>query len=197
MNLRKKTPFNTEFKSMLMLSTKLPTFIDVLSHYMYLNDTNNNKKEVIYETVLKIEDIWKSASLPTIASRSIFSKLSSYLSIVRTMRKSEKSRYFKLTATKHKEKYTILFDICSCKCSHETRCNCIRNNIVPVAERYFLEDQRTVRLMSIDICSMTATTMRSRIRSTDVCEQGPSKRSRTDDAMQGEESELVIYRKYY
>ena len=58
MNLRKKTPFNTEFKSMLMLSTKLPTFIDVLSHYMYLNDTNNNKKEVIYETVLKIEEIW-------------------------------------------------------------------------------------------------------------------------------------------
>ena len=62
-----------------MLSTKLPTFIHVLSHYMYLNDTNNNKKEVIYETVLKIEEIWKSASLPTIASRSIFSKLSSYL----------------------------------------------------------------------------------------------------------------------
>ena len=49
MNLRKNTPFNTEFKSKLMLSTKFPTFFDVLCHYIYLNDTNNNKKEVIFK----------------------------------------------------------------------------------------------------------------------------------------------------
>ena len=51
--------------------------------------------------------------------------------------------------------------------------------------------------MTINICSTTATSKRSRIRFTDECEQGPSKTSRTDDVTQGEESELVIYRKYY
>ena len=29
MNIRRNTPFNTEFKSKLMVSTKLPTIVDV------------------------------------------------------------------------------------------------------------------------------------------------------------------------
>ena len=62
-----------------MLSTKFPTFVDVLSNYMYLNDTNNKKKEVIYETVLKIEEMWRSTSLSMIASISLNSLATSAL----------------------------------------------------------------------------------------------------------------------
>ena len=42
-----------------------------------------------------------------------------------------------------------MFDICSCQCTLFDKCSCKKELKVPVREREFLTDQRTLKLMKI------------------------------------------------
>ena len=46
-----------------MTYTKLPTYIDVYKHYIFIK--TNYSKSAKNETIQRILDIWKNASLPT------------------------------------------------------------------------------------------------------------------------------------
>ena len=85
--------------------------------FLSLNDNNNNKRKQLMIQFIKLKTF--GGPLPTIESRSICSKLSSYLNIVRNMRISEQSSSCESTATNHKEKYSIAFDIFSCRVDSE------------------------------------------------------------------------------
>ena len=42
-----------------------------------------------------------------------------------------------------------LFDIAACKCEFMTRCNCKKDREIPLEEKTFLHEERTVREMII------------------------------------------------
>ena len=162
MNLRKATPFSEAFKGKIMPANKLPTFIDVTCYYYFVFDANDHGANIsINKTVSKIEEIWKSASLPIIITKHIRQKLLKHLDVLTKLKKSQHSpKYFPAAVKKHFDKYSTLFDVCSCRC-HNKKCDCKLINRIPAAEIEFIRDQRNERKLVIEP-TKTKTTKRSR-----------------------------------
>ena len=77
------------------------------------------------------------------------------------MKKSINSHIFEyIIAEYNKAKYNKLFNICPCKCAEI--CRCTRECRVPEAEKEFLMDRRTLRMITVDCSSTTYTSIRSR-----------------------------------
>ena len=72
------------------------------------------------QTIEKIIEIWISASIPVISLKSISNKLDKYIMIISKLKKSEHKLYFSKSVNEHIKKYKILFEICTCKCKHDS-----------------------------------------------------------------------------
>ena len=158
MSIRLRSHINVYFTPTNMSYRKLPTYLDIYKHYLFLkpcSDASSKKK-----TVLKLIDIWNRASLPIFTKAYITAKLAKYIEEVKKLKKSISNDRFEYFVAAHKEKYDKLFDICPCKC--EVNCRCPREYRIPTVERQFLIDQRTVRIMTIDCSSTVATAIQSR-----------------------------------
>ena len=158
MSLRLRSHINVYFTPTTMSYRKLPTYLDIYKHYLFLKPCYGalSKKK----TVLKLIDIWNRASLPIFSKANISAKLAKYIQDVKKLKKSISNDRFEYFVAAHKEKYDKLFDICPCKC--EMNCRCTRECRIPPVERQFLIDQRTVRSMTIDCSSTVATSIQSR-----------------------------------
>lgn len=139
----------------------LPTYYDVMKHYLFVQHdmkNKNNGKEPSYKDISDnviscIESVWKKASIPVVSTRRIqdmikkyhekYRKIIKLLSAKGSANKLEKVKTFRDDAKRK------LFDICLCKCTELKRCNCSLSNKVPKEEQEFLLDQRTTRKMFI------------------------------------------------
>ena len=142
-------------------SNVLPTYKNVMKYY------NSVKQSLVAEgnlapsvaqiteiCSLKVEVIWKKASIKTVSHTRVLKLLRTFHDEFRTFMKPYKGRQHvaKYMAKLHDydKKYSEkLFDIASCKCKVDSSCTCPKENKVPNEERAFLEDQRTFRLMMI------------------------------------------------
>lgn len=129
-----------------MSNNKLPTVMDVIRHYLWQATSS------LDETSKTIEEIWKTAGIPTISKRSIFLKLKKLFEKYKQFSKEPKSRsnnkIFKSkvsTFQKHAEK---LFDVSSCKCTGSI-CNCADKCKISDENFLFLIDQRENRSNNI------------------------------------------------
>lgn len=143
----------------------LPTYGDVIRHYLYEHDVFLNSAcvgratsaatAVVSEKVAHhIMSIWEKASLPTLTKRSVIRKVTGCYNDYRNLMKPYKGRKDEKSYQARLEKYkskTIgqLFDICSCWCEVLSKCSCNVHTKVPVKEHAFLLDQRSIRKMLI------------------------------------------------
>ena len=158
MNLRPRSSFNTYFPPTTMTYRKLPTNLDIYMHCISLKPCCDALAKS--QTTIRILDIWHRASLHTFSKAYVTAKLSTYISIVIKLKKSQNNSKFYTYFQTHKEKYDKLFDICPCKCKDQ--CRCLRLKHVPPYEKYFLDDQRITRLRCIDLSTRIDTSKQSR-----------------------------------
>ncbi|PZC78138.1 hypothetical protein B5X24_HaOG202589 [Helicoverpa armigera] len=143
-----------------MKCNNLPTYEDVLRHYEWVRHEmkrSNNKepqaKRISSEVVRAIIEIWNKASIPTVTEVRVNQLLLSYCNQYRQLLKNydrvPKSQSYLDKIHNFITKSAELFDIASCKCKEFRACKCGKSKTVPVKERSFLVDQRTVRRMAI------------------------------------------------
>lgn len=136
----------------------LPTYENVMKFYewtrFHLKIERNSRKEPSFSDIakrvsLRIESIWKKASIPTVSHNRVLQLLKAYHSKCKNFIKSQK----RPSDDKKKDiirQSKLLFDICSCKCKDFLlQCNCSKERKVPKEEQAFLIDQRTGRKMMI------------------------------------------------
>uniref|UniRef100_A0A6P7HAI7 Uncharacterized protein LOC114349502 n=1 Tax=Diabrotica virgifera virgifera TaxID=50390 RepID=A0A6P7HAI7_DIAVI len=149
--------------------TMLPTIIDVMRHYNYVwhdlqlkeNGKNPDFSRAAEETLDKVQLIWRKASIPMISYKTMRYILKRSLDEMKALNKSFERDQHKQTFSSHLSKFLEksgkLFDVCTCKCSDLNSCSCVREKKVPVMEREFLIDQRTVRQMMIGNIDLKST----------------------------------------
>ena len=160
----RNTDDNNLFVPNEMNKTQLPTFITIYRHFLYLLTISKcikNKIEAtaISDTTNAIIGIWQSASLPQITIKSVRGKVGKLVNRVKIIKKSYKKSYYKNTV--EKAKLNILFDICSCKCSVISNCQCKRDDRIPPLKITFIIDQRDKRMLFIDTTSLVDTPIQS------------------------------------
>ena len=138
----------------------LPTIRNILEDYQWIRldlrkhpDREPKVTEIISVLVQKITDIWSRASIPTVTVQRITKLLNTYhdeyLKLIRYPA-SKRGDSYKLKVKEFTDMTTDkLFDIASCKCLDSASCKCSKDRKVPMDEREFLQDQRTVRHMMI------------------------------------------------
>ena len=117
-------------------------------------------KAIVAVVAQRLEISWKKASISHFSRKRITSMLQQYRHNMNhfLQSKSKNSDNYKrkvqlLRDSAHKN----LFDISACKCLDFERCTCKLKNRVPLAERDFLCDQRSDRLMVIAELDKAAT----------------------------------------
>ncbi len=125
----------------------LPTKADVLRFYLYIK---KNAFETIIDEVL---NIWSQACVPTVSKsrvRQCLKKIhESYRSISRNYNAGKNDSKFKEKLTEFQKSQDVLFDIAACKCGDQ--CKCCAVIAVPELLRPFLKDQRSDRVMNMDM----------------------------------------------
>ena len=140
--------------------SQLPTYDDVIKHYLHTRATllleNEGRKEPLVSEVSKqvaseVKEIWIKSSIPTVSQQQILAKVKKCHESYRTLMKTDRKRKdFENKMEEFNAKNSNLFDIAACKCVDFTSCSCSKDNKVPVEERPFLTDQRTTRKMYIE-----------------------------------------------
>lgn len=135
----------------------LPSYENAMKYYewtrFHLKIKKNSNKEPFFSEIaeivsMRIENIWKKASLPTVSHTRVLQLLKTYHSKCKNFIKSHK----RLSDNKRNDiiqQGKLLFDICSCKCKDFQQCKCPRERKVPKEEQGFLMDQRSQRKMMI------------------------------------------------
>lgn len=147
----------------------LPTKMDVLKYFEWVRIEMKQegihqpaKKVIALRVALKLEEIWKRASIPVCGTKNtIFMVLKLHEQLEKIKKCSgPKRKYpnsYKDAVTSFQSKTeTALFDICTCKCDL-SNCICSIDKKVPALEHEFLLDQRGPRLMSIAECDKNET----------------------------------------
>lgn len=140
----------------------LPTLEDVLMEYLWIRhdaktDKNTKKEPSVAEVAAilanEVSEIWMRASIPTVTTTRIVQLIrfhhDNYLKIVRYPLSKRNVEYDAKVTRFIKESKSTLFDIAACKCTDLSFCSCDKAKKVPIPERVFLTDQRTVRKMMI------------------------------------------------
>lgn len=148
----------------------LPTYEDVMKYYLWvrndckvkLNNVNPSVSVVADKVAERIEEIWRTASLPFISRQRIVQRIRTYNEKYKKIKKHLFRKAFPLTTLEMKLKTfqkdsKKLFDISTCKCVSFDQCSCPKSKRIPEIERTFLIDQRTFRQMSIGRLDMKTT----------------------------------------
>ncbi|XP_050301064.1 uncharacterized protein LOC126739426 [Anthonomus grandis grandis] len=101
----------------------------------------------------KIEEIWKSASVPTVSHQRIVALIKEYQKKRNDLPKPYRQRKdvpsYKSKIENFVKDSQRLFDVAACKCVDFQKCSCLKPNKVPLNEGPFLQDQRSDRKMMI------------------------------------------------
>lgn len=136
---------------------QLPTCKDVYLHFLCLRDEfiengnlNPSQVQVIDKVASDVENVWKSASLPTISHKAVREKIqSNIVAKVKSLSKVPKER--RSSACVKVQEFDKVFDICTCKCNvtASVACSCPKRKKIALLELPFLADQRGPRKMFI------------------------------------------------
>lgn len=140
-----------------MSSAVLPTYYNVMKLGLWVrHEKKIGKKEPTFSEISKdvtrqVQDIWRKASIPTVSDDRILKVLPLYhakiLKILKPYKGRQKNEAYNAKLESFREEArTKLFDVAACKCDFVS-CNCDKLRKVPLAERAFLQDQRTTRNM--------------------------------------------------
>lgn len=139
----------------------LPTFEDMNRYFDFVEHqlravssnpqtTATESSKVVAQT---IEDIWMRVSIPTVLQSTIIKRIKNFRLKIRNLLKSYKKKRnvpnYKQQLDDFRTQAKLLFDVAACKCPELLSCVCDKAFKVPVAERSFLKDQRSVRKMMI------------------------------------------------
>ena len=137
----------------------LPTLKDVMKaiHWERINRKTTGQepkwKDVCKSIVTQVEEIWCSASIPTVSTKRISDMLDTYYCKFKNILKPYKGRAhdpsYQEKLRKFENDSDVLFDIAACKCIGHN-CQCPAEKRVPQRETEFLNDQRHERNMKID-----------------------------------------------
>jgi hypothetical protein len=135
-------------------SQKLPTIEDIIKNYLFIKNVHithdrGQRKTIISELVNKITYVWRRASIPITHERTIEIKIDHYINEYYSLLKSVNRANFEKMANDFRQRTNILFDAACCKCETFSDCQCERGKKVPIQERSFLVDQRSMRKMVI------------------------------------------------
>ena len=137
----------------------LPTYTDLMKKYIQLRQdlkTNNGKYpsffDISHKLCYEVEEIWETASRPTVTHAQAIEKLRSFHSKYNTVLKVYKGKKdqpnYQWRPSYFRDKANILFDLSQSRCSDMvSNCKCAKDNKVPANERQFLQDQRGPRKM--------------------------------------------------
>lgn len=135
----------------------LPTYDDVIKLYEWTRHQRKLELETAKEPIFaeiadivtsRIENIWRTASIPTVTRTRIIQMLKAYHLKYKNLLKSvQRLSEDKLEIFRQSSK--LLFDISACKCKELIQCTCPKDKKVPKQEQAFLIDQRTCRSMII------------------------------------------------
>ena len=148
------------FNKKIMSKCQLPTYVDVYCHFLEVSTHEKYEYCALKKTSENLINIWHSASLPHQTIKSTRRKLSRHVEAMKNLKKSKRKLNVNTSCEKYVSKYNTLFDMCSCQC--ENKCTCLKPNIIPPIEVPFLTDQRTNRLLYIDITCTEGTSYQSR-----------------------------------
>ena len=136
--------------------TVLPTYADVMKYILWLkhdlNRTYNDAPVIFAKVAEEIEKLWRRASIPVVTHKRVLKLIQGYHDDYRKLMKPFKRRqveanYIAKLRKFQEEGQNKLFDIASCKC--DSFCCCDIYSKIPVEEKKFISDQRSVRLMII------------------------------------------------
>ena len=118
--------------------------------------------EITQQVAQKVEAIWVRASLPTISHKRVLEKIKLLHTKYQVVRKPYKGRkvqrhYHNKIQQFAAEARGQLIDISTCKCNDYSTCKCDKDKKIPVDERTFLTDQRSVRRMMIGCVDLNRT----------------------------------------
>ena len=154
-----------------MNEIQLPTWSDVMKNYLLLRNqmrsgSDSAKEPTVSEIAeslaLKVELIWKKASLPIISHNAIVNKIRRYHDSYRKLLKPYKGRKADVKYNAKISQFAAsakseLFDISSCRCSDYSLCKCKKEDKISTEERQFIADQRSLRHMAIGGIDLAAT----------------------------------------
>lgn len=125
----------------------LPTKMDILRYYVCL-------QENAFDTITKkTKQIWKEACIPTVSNSRVKQCLNkvhkNYRSITKYYSNMKDDPKFQDKLAAFKKDQNVLFDISACKCGEQ--CKCGASNKVPEGLRPFLKDQRSDRVMDMNL----------------------------------------------
>ena len=92
MDLRIRKNLPSFFNPLLLSYTKLPTYIEIYNSYIFIKIKNSKKSK--NETIKRLMDIWKEASIPSYNEYYIFKKLTKYINIVDNLLKSRNRKNY-------------------------------------------------------------------------------------------------------
>jgi hypothetical protein len=136
------------------IQTCLPANKDVYLHYVFIRNeliasgnANPSKIAVAEKAVSDIEAVWKTASIPTVAHKSVSNKVQTCVLKAQLLTKTSSCK--RSETDQQYEEFNKLLDICTCRCNlvEEKMCTCPKERKVPQLEVAFLLDQRGARRM--------------------------------------------------
>lgn len=140
---------------------QLPTNADVIKNVLFdqrdKKDKRTSNRPIFKQTFQRVKDVWIKTGIPIISDKSIERRcLRLYDEYKAVIKYKSRPHEFKNKAIQFRETMeNTLFDISSCQC--ETQCKCPYGSKVPLQEKDFLSDQRSVRKMFLGSFDARAT----------------------------------------
>lgn len=169
----------------------LPTYADIIRHYLFLRQEllNLNKQEpslgnLCLSLINELKVLWEKSSISVVSDQQILHKIKEYHKKYRDIKKPIK-KDGKLNISPKVIRFREfgekqLFDISLCKCKDFLKCFCKIK--VPINERSFLTDQRTLRKMVIGKIDIKATKiLEKRLERKNIADQRTKQKSKEDD----------------
>jgi len=122
----------------------LPTFSDVIKYFLWvrynLEKSGINRNLLVSEAsdtvARKIEDIWKSASIPIVSHQRIVALIKEYQKkrkdLLKPYLKRKDVASYKSKLDVFKKNSLRLFDFAACKCVASNLCSCLKQNKVRI-----------------------------------------------------------------
>ena len=147
----------------------LPTYQSVMRYYVLVKQRlkwNNNNKDasvadIAQQVAVSVENIWLKSSIPLVSHKRVLNMIRSYhdkyMKLIKPLKGRQNDEKYRRKIFEFREEGSSkLFDIAACKCALD-KCDCVKEHKVPVAEKPFLCDQRTCRLMYISTLDRATT----------------------------------------